>query len=283
MVPVARTALPTATVLIGSWWGCAAGSDPAETGTESGTAGETRSAATSTSEPQRPEDTEVWDPEPEVVTPGEAGAPPSDATVLFDGSDLSAWVHEDGSDARWSVDGGALTVVAGTGDIRTRDGFGDIQLHIEWRTPAEVSGDGQGRGNSGIFFMERYELQVLDSYRNRTYANGQAGSIYKQHIPMVNASRGPGIWQTYDVVFTAPRFGRAGALVSPARMTVFHNGVLIHDHAELRGPTVFIGPPEYEPHANRAPLRLQDHGNPVSYRNIWLRDLSGDGDRPGPR
>ncbi len=225
--------------------------------------------------PQRPEDTEVWEPVPPVVVPGRNGAPPSDAVVLFDGSDLSAWSAEDGSDAGWLVAGGAMTVVPEAGNIRTRRGFGDLQLHIEWRTPAEVSGEGQGRGNSGIFLMERYELQVLDSYDNRTYSNGQAGAIYKQHIPMVNASRAPGEWQSYDVVFTAPRFGADGALLSPAYMTVFHNGVLIQHHVELQGPTKYIGEPAYEPHADRVPLLLQDHGNPVSYRNIWVREISG--------
>ncbi len=279
----ARSGFLLAAPLIASVAACAPdpgeGPPAAATRSEAPAIGSETSAATPQSRTWRPEDSEVWDPEPAVVTPGVAGAPPSDAIILFDGSDLSAWVHEDGSDARWSVEDGATTVVPGTGDIRTRDGFGDVQLHIEWRTPAEVSGDGQGRGNSGIFFMERYELQVLDSYENRTYANGQAGSIYKQHMPRVNASRGPGVWQTYDVVFTAPRFDAAGALLRPARMTVFHNGVLIHDHAELLGPTVFIGPPEHEPHEDRAPLRLQDHGNPVSYRNIWLRELSGDAGR----
>ena len=223
---------------------------------------------------QRPEDTEVWEPVPPVVTPGQAGAPPSDAVVLFDGSDLSAWSAEDGSAAGWRVEGGAMTVVPGVGNIRTRQGFGDVQLHIEWRTPAEVSGEGQGRGNSGVYFMERYEIQILDSYDNRTYSNGQAGAIYKQHIPLVNASRAPGEWQVYDVVFTAPRFAADGTLVSPASMTVFHNGVLIQNHVELRGPTSYIGEPPYEVHADRAPLLLQDHGNAVSYRNIWVREIS---------
>jgi hypothetical protein len=223
----------------------------------------------------RPEDTEVWEPEPTVVVPGSDEAPPSDAIVLFDGTDLSAWTHEDGSVPGWRVSDGAMTVVAGTGNIRTRQGFGDVQLHIEWRTPSEVSEDGQDRGNSGVFFMERYELQVLDSYQNRTYANGQAGSIYKQHIPQVNASRGPGDWQTYDVVFTAPRFGPGGSVERPAFITAFHNGVLIQNHAELQGPTLYIGQPEYEPHPERAPIVLQDHSNPVSYRNIWVREIQG--------
>jgi hypothetical protein len=224
---------------------------------------------------QRPEETEVWEPEPAVVTPGENGAPPSDAIVLFDGSDLAAWSAEDGTDAGWRVADGAVTVVARAGNIRTRQGFGDVQLHIEWRTPAEVSGESQGRGNSGIFLMERYELQVLDSYDNRTYSNGQAGSIYKQYIPQVNACRGPGEWQSYDVVFTAPRFGGDGTLAKAAYMTVFQNGVLIQNHVELRGPTLYIGVPEYEAHPDRLPLLLQDHGNPVSYRNIWVREIEG--------
>jgi hypothetical protein len=223
---------------------------------------------------QRPEDTEVWEPVPPVVTPGQTGAPPSDAIVLFDGSDLSGWSAQNGGDAGWQVEGGVMTVVPGSGNIVTRRGFGDLQLHIEWQTPSGVLGVGQGRGNSGIYFMERYELQVLDSYDNRTYSNGQAGAIYKQHIPMVNASRKPGEWQSYDVVFTPPRFGEDGTLSSPAYMTVFHNGVLIQNHVELRGPTEYIGKPPYEAHADRLPLLLQDHGNPVSYRNIWVREVS---------
>ena len=221
----------------------------------------------------RPEDTEVWEPEPAVVTPGEDAAPPSDAIVLFDGGGLAAWTAADGGEPGWAVGNGSMTVVEGAGDIRTRQDFGDVQLHIEWRTPAAVSGDGQGRGNSGVFLMERYELQVLDSYGNRTYANGQAGSLYKQHSPLVNASRPPGSWQTYDIVFRAPRFHADDRLLSPAFMTVLHNGVLIQDHAELKGPTLYIGTPSYEAHAAKLPIRLQDHGNPVSYRNIWVREL----------
>ncbi|MCK5650556.1 MAG: DUF1080 domain-containing protein, partial [Gemmatimonadetes bacterium] len=173
----------------------------------------------------------------------------------------------------WYVEDGAMTVTSGTGSIRTRQGFGDVQLHVEWRTPADVSGEGQGRGNSGIFLMERYELQVLDSYDNRTYSNGQAGAVYKQHIPMVNASRGPGEWQSYDVVFTAPRFAPEGTLISPAYMTVFHNGVLIQNQVEIHGSMAYIGLPEYEGHADREPLLLQDHNNPVSFRNIWVREI----------
>ncbi|MGD2124167.1 MAG: DUF1080 domain-containing protein [Gemmatimonadota bacterium] len=223
--------------------------------------------------PQRPEETEVWEPEPGLVTPGRQGTPPSDAIVLFDGTDLGMWTHEDGREAEWTVEDGVVTVAPGTGDIRTRQGFGDVQLHIEWRAPAEVVGEGQGRGNSGVFLMERYEVQVLDSYENRTYSNGQAGSIYKQHIPLVNASRPPGMWQSYDVVFIAPRFNPDGTLVSPAYMTVFHNGVLVQNHAELQGPTVYIGLPEYEAHGHREPILLQDHSNPVSFRNIWVREI----------
>jgi hypothetical protein len=267
-----------ALVLLVAGAGCAGPPDSVDAPEASGApdAVETPADQTTPETPtQNPADTEVWEPVPDVVTPGEDGAPPSDAIVLFDGTDLSAWSHEDGSDAGWRVEDGAMTVVPGTGDIRTRQGFGNVQLHIEWRTPAEVSGEGQGRGNSGIFFMERYELQVLDSYGNRTYPNGQAGSIYKQHIPLVNASRGPGEWQSYDAVFTAPRFDPDGTLASPAYMTVFHNGVIIHNHVELQGSTVFIGLPEYEAHGDRAPILLQDHGNPVSYRNIWIRESTG--------
>ncbi len=222
-----------------------------------------------------PKATEVWEPEPRLVTPGSGGAPPSDAVVLFDGTDLTAWRSQKkgGDEAPWKIEGGAMTVVRGSGGIETRQGFGDIQLHIEWRTPAEVVGEGQGRGNSGVFLMGRYEVQVLDSYENRTYSNGQAASVYKQHIPLVNASRGPGEWQSYDMVFMAPRFSASGAVERPATLTVFHNGVLVQNHVELRGPTLYIGVPEYEAHAARLPISLQDHGNPVSYRNIWLREL----------
>ena len=166
-----------------------------------------------------------------------------------------------------------MTVEPGTGSISTRDSFGDVQLHVEWRTPTEVVGAGQGRGNSGVFLMERYEVQVLDSWENRSYSNGQAGSIYKQHIPLVNASKAPGEWQTYDIVFMAPRFRGDGSLERPATMTVLHNGVLVQNHVEIRGPTVFRGPPRYEAHAPKAPIQLQDHRNFVSYRNIWVREL----------
>jgi len=214
-----------------------------------------------------PEATEVWKPVPQQVE-SRAGEAPSDAIVLFDGSDLSAWT------GTWKVEDGAVTVRGGAGNLVTRQSFGDVQLHLEWRTPSVVDGDGQGRGNSGVFFMERYEVQVLDSFDNETYVNGQAGSIYKQYVPLVNASRPPGEWQSYDIVFMAPRFHDDGELSEPATVTVFHNGVLIQNHVSLEGPTLFIGKPAYEAHADELPLMLQDHGNPVSYRNIWVRELS---------
>ncbi|HEY8399198.1 MAG TPA: DUF1080 domain-containing protein [Flavihumibacter sp.] len=217
--------------------------------------------------------TEQWKPVPPVVTPGEGQKPPSDAIVLFDGKDLSQWVSaKDGSPAKWIVENGIFTVKPGTGDIKTRLQFEDIQLHIEWRTPSKIEGEGQGRGNSGIFLMEQYELQVLDSYNNTTYSNGQAGSIYKQSMPMVNASRKPGEWQTYDVIFTAPRFYDNGMLKSPARITVFHNNVLIQNNTVLAGATQFVGLATYEKHGPLG-IQLQDHGNPVSFRNIWVRRL----------
>lgn len=223
---------------------------------------------------QDPRFTEVWGPLPTLVEPGKNNSPPSDALILFGGENLSAWTKEDGSgDAEWIVEKDILTVKPGTGGIRTRNAFGDCQLHIEWRTPGEVKGKGQGRGNSGVFLMGRYEIQVLDSWDNRTYANGQAGSVYKQHIPLVNASLPPGEWQSYDIVFMAPRFSDQGELLKPATLTVFQNGVLIQNHVELKGPSVFVGNPSYSPHPERLPIHLQDHGNPVSYRNIWIRDL----------
>ena len=223
---------------------------------------------------QKPEETEVWEPVPEVVTPGPtAHHPPSDAIILFDGTDLSQWVGEDGEPAKWNVEDGAMTVVKGTGAIRTKQGFGNVQLHIEWRAPAEIEGEGQGRGNSGIFLQDRYEVQVLDSYNNRTYSNGQAASIYKQHIPLANACRPPGEWQTYDIIFNAPIFDASGKLARHAYVTVIHNGVLVQNHVALRGPTQYIGQPEYEAHEDKLPIQLQDHNNPVSYRNIWIREF----------
>jgi hypothetical protein len=220
-----------------------------------------------------PKATEVWEPVPRMVTPGPGGAPPSDAIVLFGGNSLAEWQHADGRDAKWTVADGAFTVVKGAGDLRTKRGFGDCQLHVEWRTPSQVQGEGQERGNSGVYLQGRYEVQVLDSFNNRTYSNGQAASIYKQYMPLVNASRRPGEWQTYDIVYRAPRFAENGSVSTPAYVTVLHNGVLVQDHVELKGATVYIGRPTYTKHDAKEPLLLQDHGNPVSYRNIWIREL----------
>lgn len=226
--------------------------------------------AQNNSQEMTPEMTEEWK-EVKVVTPGPETAPPSDAIILFEGSDLSKWKGDNG-EAEWKVEDGILTVVKGTGTITTKDAFGDMQLHIEWRAPEQIEGEGQGRGNSGIFLQNQYELQVLDSYENETYANGQAGSIYKQHAPLVNAMREPGEWQVYDVIYTAPRFKEDGTLFSPARVTVLHNGVLIQNNVTIQGKTEYIGLPKYEAHG-KAPISLQDHGNPVSFRNIWVREL----------
>ena len=208
--------------------------------------------------------------EPAIITPGTNGSAPSDAVVLFDGKDLSAW---NGAD-KWKIEDGAM--IAGKGDIRTKEGFGDCQLHIEWSSPVPATGSGQGRGNSGIFLMDNYELQVLDSYENTTYFDGQAGAIYKQTPPQVNAMRPPGEWNTYDVIWTAPRFNEDGSLQSPAYITVLHNGVLIQNHFELKGDTPFVRPPQYNKHADRLPIRLQDHGNPTRFRNIWIREIGAD-------
>ncbi len=220
-----------------------------------------------------PEFTRIWEPVPRIVRPGDGTAPPSDAIVLFDGTNLDQWMNKAGTAVNWKLEDGILTVVPGSGEIRTRQGFGDVQLHIEWRAPAEVSRDGQDRGNSGIFLQSLYEVQVLDCYGNTTYPNGQTGSIYKQHIPLVNACKPPGEWQAYDIIFTAPRFKEDGTLFSPATITVLHNGVLIQNHVTIKGSTVDIGLPKYEAHDLKQPLMLQDHDNPVSYRNIWVREL----------
>ncbi len=229
--------------------------------------------AQANTEPTRdPAKTEVWTPVPATVAtpPGKA---PSDAIVLFDGKDASAWESEQGGRVPWAVADGTMTIVPGSKGIRTKQRFCDIQLHVEWRTPVETKGfDGQNRGNSGIFLQELYELQVLDSYNNPTYANGQAGSIYKQAMPLVNASRAPGQWQAYDILWKAPRFSPGGGLISPARITVLHNGVLVQDDTVLAGRTEYIGAPSYSPHAC-APLYLQEHDSKVSYRNIWVREL----------
>lgn len=221
-----------------------------------------------------PELTEFWSPEPPIVA-SPAGGIPSDAIVLFDGKNLNAWesAKEPGQPAPWQLEGDAMVIAPKSGDIRTKQGFGDIQLHLEFREPAKVVGTSQGRGNSGIFFMGQYELQVLDNYNNKTYVNGQVASIYKQHVPLVNASRPPGEWQVYDAIFLAPRFSADGKLLRPAYATVFHNGVLALYHVAVRGPTAWRGKPPYVAHADKLPISLQDHGNPVAYRNIWVREI----------
>ncbi|MBX2843662.1 MAG: DUF1080 domain-containing protein [Flammeovirgaceae bacterium] len=223
-----------------------------------------------------PEATEIWEPVPRKVDPGADNAtPPSDAVVLFGGKDLSEWesATEEGGDAKWEVKDGIFTVVAKTGAIKTKKEFGSCQLHIEWRSPQEIVGEGQGRGNSGIFLMSKYEVQVLDSYESKTYSNGQAASIYKQSIPLVNAMRPTTEWEVYDIIFNAPKFNKDGILKSPASVTIFHNGVLVQNNFELKGPTEYNRIPIYEPHADKMPIILQDHGNPVSFRNIWIRDI----------
>jgi len=217
--------------------------------------------------------TEVWTPVPPVIAAPE-GRPPADAIVLFDGRSLDAWESVKGGPARWLIEGGALVIKPKSGSIRTKTAFGDLQLHLEFRTPAVVEGEGQRRGNSGIFFMGLYELQILDSYDNKTYVNGQAASIYKQRAPLVNASRSPGEWQSYDVIWVAPRFTKDERMDSPARITVFHNGVLVHHNVAIKGGTAFRGPPAYQVHASRLPLELQDHKNPTAFRNIWVRELA---------
>jgi hypothetical protein len=211
---------------------------------------------------------------PPIVTPGRTDAdPPSDAIVLFNGKDLSYWRSEDGSPAKWIVRDNYVEVKPGTGGINTVDKFGDVQLHIEWATPSVVKGEGQERGNSGVFLMGRYEVQVLDSYQNETYYHGQAGAVYKQYPPLVNASRKPGEWQSYDIIFHAPRFDDMGKVVDRARMTVLHNGVLIQNNVEVYGITYHDRAPVYIPHSPQESLALQDHGNPIRYRNIWIRRL----------
>lgn len=224
------------------------------------------------SQTDAPKLTEVWEPVPKVILPGTANSAPSDAIILFDGTTTSAWQHADKSAVKWELKDGVLTVKGGTGAIMTKEAFGDVQLHIEWRAPLEVVGNGQGRGNSGVFLQNRYEVQVLDSYNNETYPNGQAASIYKQHIPLVNAMRPTGEWQIYDIIFMAPKFSEDGYVKTPGHLTLLHNGILVQNHVELRGTTEYIGIPKNIAHGNDV-IQLQDHGNPVSFRNIWLRKL----------
>lgn len=230
-----------------------------------------------------PKATEQWEPVPKVVAPGDQDSkPPSDAVVLFDGRDLARWESsKDHSPARWKVHDGVLTVDKAAGNIQTRQRFTDYQLHLEWQVPTDITGEGQARGNSGLFLAstgpadEGYEIQIMDSWKNKTYVNGQAASIYKQTPPLANAMRPPGEWQTYDVIWTAPRFAADGTLKSPAYVTLFHNGVLVQNHTRLAGETFYIGKPRYNRYTE-APIKLQAHGDPsqpISFRNIWVRPL----------
>jgi hypothetical protein len=217
-------------------------------------------------------------PKPPVVTPAPEQPPvppPADAIVLFDGKNLAGWQTADttGRPAQWIVRDGYMEVAAGAGAIMTRQAFGSVQLHVEWRAPLPAVGEGQDRGNSGVFLMTHYEIQVLDSYNNVTYADGQASAIYGQTPPLVNASRPPGQWQTYDIVFHRPVFGADGSVTQPARVTVFHNGVLVHDNDTITGWTVHHAVAQYQAHPDRLPLMLQDHAHPVRYRNIWVREI----------
>jgi hypothetical protein len=241
--------------------------------------------AAQSNQPTPWKDTEVWSPEPKVVTPGQTdSAAPSDAIVLFNGTNLDEWVNTSNkAPAGWKVSDGLLTVVKQprVGNIETKRKFKNYQLHLEWRVPENITGADQARGNSGVFLASTgpgdngYELQILDSYNNKTYVNGQAASLYKQFIPLVNASRKPGEWQAYEVVWIAPTFDADGSVKSPAYATVFHNGVLVQNHVELKGETLYIGQPSYKPY-DTAPIKLQAHGDPsepISFRNIWVREL----------
>lgn len=221
----------------------------------------------------QPEDTEFYEPVPPIVRATPAFlSPPEDAIVLFDGTNFSNWESVRDGDIEWTIQDGAMTVKPGSGNIITNEHFGSVQLYLEWKTPSEIIGEGQGRGNSGVFLQRRYEVQVLDSYENETYVNGMAGSIYKQFVPYVNAAMPPGEWQTYNIIFEAPEFSDDGNVLKPGAITVFWNGVLIHHRAELEGPTRYIGQPEYSAHSEDG-IMLQDHGDLVSFRNIWLRKL----------
>ncbi len=234
---------------------------------------------------EKHEDTEFYTPVPKVVTPGiSASNAPSDAIILFDGKNLDQWVSADdhSQPAKWTVENGIFTVLKGSGNIETKQSFNNYQLHLEWRIPANITGEGQARGNSGLFLASigkgdlGYELQILDAYQNKTYTNGMAGSIYKQTTPLVNAAKKPGEWQTYDVAWTAPVFNTDGSLKSPAKVTVLFNGILIQNNFELKGPTQYIGQPAYRQAHGPSPIKLQAHGDksePISFRNIWIREL----------
>jgi hypothetical protein len=239
--------------------------------------GQTKS--TGSRSPQKWQIHDMSRPQPPVVEPAtpslqeQQGRAPSDAVVLFDGKNLSQWQDGSGGPPKWKVENGYMEVVKGTGTISTRQAFGDCQLHLEWNAPVAATAEGQERGNSGVFLMGLYELQVLDSYQNKTYPDGQAAAIYGQHPPLANACRPPGQWQAYDIIFHGPRFDKSGKLVRPARMTVLHNGVLVQDNVELTGPTAHKERPPYKQHAEKLPIKLQDHGDPVRYRNVWIREL----------
>ena len=237
----------------------------------------------STAQKGDPAATEFYEPVPKIVTPANDNKPPSDAIVLFDGKNLDQWVSVKDSSlpAKWIVSNGDFTVKKGTGSIQTRRSFLDYQLHLEWKIPSHITGEGQARGNSGLFLSSvgegdlGYEIQILDCYQNKTYVNGQTASVYKQSIPLANACRKPGEWQTYDVIWTAPRFNEDESLLSPGRVTVIHNGVLVQNNVEIKGITMYIGKPWYKKHG-ATPIKLQDHGDksePISFRNIWVREL----------
>ena len=216
----------------------------------------------------QPEHTETWDPVPEKVYQNSNSNIPADATILFDGTGLSQWESN-----KWQIKDNLLIVEPGTGGITSKEDFGDVQLHVEWRIPKDIDGESQKRGNSGIFLQGLYEVQVLDTYNNSTYTNGQAGAIYKQYPPQVNASLPAGDWQTYDIYFEAPVFSEDGKLLKPAYMTVLHNGIFIQNHVEVKGPTIFTGLPEYEKHDPEMPLYIQGSGHNLAFRNIWIRRL----------
>lgn len=224
-----------------------------------------------------PADTEFYEPEVPVIESGEDIFidAPSDAIILFDGTNTDHWQSVGGGEVEWELEDGAMTVVPGTGMIETKESFGDIQLYIEWRSPMNMEHEGQDRGNSGIFLQSRYELQVLDAHENPTYINGMAGSIYKQTSPLANPTNKPGEWETYNISYKAPRFNDDGSLQEPARITVIWNGVVVQNNTEIYGHTPYIGYPEYEEHG-KAPIQLQDHNSKVSYRNIWVRPLDND-------
>lgn len=227
-------------------------------------------------EPMTPGMSEYWLPQPPIVTPGNASTEmipaPSDAIILFDGKDLSEWENTRGEAAGWIVEDGAFTVKGGTGDIRTKRLFKDFQLHLEWSAPEEISGKSQGRGNSGVFLQDKYEIQILDCYDNETYVNGQTGSVYKQTPPLANAMNAPGQWNTYDIIYTAPTFKEDGTYRTNPKVTVFQNGVLLQNNTIILGTTEYIGFPKVIEHGD-GPIRLQDHGDSVSFRNIWIREL----------